>query len=95
MLAAKPEEEGHVFSETINATPDTYYRVEVSAVNHENVTGEPEVRTLQAPAGGKIKVFIHFGTSRPKQTMQTKMLQNVASDLGLHCLPLIQQILDT
>ena len=26
---------------------------------------------------------------------QTEMLQNVASHLGLHCLPLIQQFLDT
>ena len=96
MLAAEPEEESHVFRETIKATPETYYRVEVSAVNHENVTGEPEVRTLQAPAGGKIKVFIQsFGTDRPEQTVQTQMLQNNASGLSLHCLPLIQQILDT
>ena len=43
-----------MFNETIDVTPETYYRVEVSAVNHENVTGEPEVRTVQAPAGGKI-----------------------------------------
>ena len=39
-------------------------------------------------------------TDRPEQTVQTQMRrrrtqQNAASHLGLHCLPLIQQFLDT
>ena len=34
-------------------------------------------------------------TNKLVQTLQTQMLQIVASDQGLHCLPLIQQFLDT
>ena len=44
-----------------------------------------------------ITIFIHLfrQTGMSKSVDLDEMLQNAASHLGLHCLPIIQQFLDT